>query len=156
MDAQLLVGLILTMLPVFELRGGLPIIVEWATRNSVSVWPLFILVLFLNILVIFIIFFFLDFLHGRFMEIGFYKKTIGRYINRARKKADKVGTQMESLGFFALVLFVAIPLPGTGAWTGTLVAWMLGAERWKSIIAIAFGVILAGLIILTLSLGLFT
>ena len=55
-DTQILIGLLLTVLPVFELRGGLPVIVEWATRNNVSVWPWFILVLILNILVIFFIF----------------------------------------------------------------------------------------------------
>ena len=49
--------------------------------------------------------------------------------------------------FIALVLFVAVPLPGTGAWSGSLVSWVLGLDRGKSILAIALGVLIAGLLI---------
>jgi uncharacterized membrane protein len=62
---------------------------------------------------------------------------------------------MEELGYIALMIFVAIPLPGTGAWTGTLIAWTLGLNRLKSFIAIAVGVLIAGLLVLLLSLGVF-
>ena len=51
------------------------------------------------------------------------------------------------------MFFVAIPLPGSGAWTGTLIAWIIGLDRLKSFVAITFGVIVAGLIILLVSLG---
>ena len=63
--------------------------------------------------------------------------------------------KMEVWGYLALTLFVAVPVPGTGAWTGTLVAWVLGLDRWKSIGAISLGVVIAGLIILFTSLGFF-
>ena len=53
METQILIGLLLTMLPVFELRGGLPIIVEYVVRNGLSIWPYFLIVLILNILVFF-------------------------------------------------------------------------------------------------------
>ena len=155
MDIQILIGLLLTILPVFELRGGLPVIIEYTVRNNISIWPYFIIVLILNILVIFIIFAFLDFLHERFMVFKFYKKYMGRYLERVKRKSVKVEKNIQSLGYVALALFVAIPLPGTGAWTGTLVAWILGLERWKSIIAIACGVLIAGLIILFTFLGVF-
>jgi len=156
MDLQIIIGLLLTILPVFELRGGLPVIVEYAVRNNASVWPWFILVLILNILIIFFIFWFLDTLHESLMNIKFYRRVMDKQLERIRRKADKIEKRMDSLGFLALALFVAIPLPGTGAWTGVLVAWFLGLERAKSFLAIALGVIIAGLIILFASLGLFS
>ena len=155
MDLQILIGLLLTILPVSELRGGLPVIVEYVTRNNLSIWPYFILVLILNILVIFFIFLFLDFLHEGFMEIGFYRKFMDKYLERVRKKSERVERKMQNWGYLALAGFVAIPLPGTGAWTGCLVAWILGLERWKSYLAIGAGVVVAGLIILGVSLGVF-
>jgi uncharacterized membrane protein len=71
------------------------------------------------------------------------------------KKAKKVENRFEKFEYLSLVLFVAIPLPGTGAWTGALVSWILGLNRWKSFIAIAFGVTIAGFLVLLLSLGFF-
>ncbi len=156
MDFQILLGLLMTILPVFELRGGLPVIVEYAVRNNLNIWPLFVLVLILNILIIFFIYFFLDFLHENFMKINLYKKFMHRYLERVRRRAEKVQKQMDNLGFLALALFVAIPLPGTGAWTGTLVAWILNLNRLKSFIAISCGVVIAGFIILFASLGFFS
>jgi len=153
MDLQILIGLLLTVLPIFELRGGLPVIVEYVTRNGLNIWPYFILVLILNIAVIFLIFLFLDFLHESFMNIRFYRKFMNFYLEKIRRKSEKVSENTKSMGFLALILFVCIPLPGTGAWTGTLVAWFLGLERWKSIVAIACGVIIAGFIVLSASLG---
>ena len=155
MDTQILIGLLLTVLPVFELRGGLPVIVEWAVRNDVSVLPWFVIVLVLNVLVIFVIFAFLDFLHESFMGVKIYRSVVGRFLKRVDKKADRVMAKMEVWGYLALTLFVAVPLPGTGAWTGTLVAWALGLDRWKSIGAISLGVVIAGLIVLFTSLGFF-
>jgi uncharacterized membrane protein len=155
MELQILFGLLLSILPVFELRGGLPIIVEYTVRNGLSVWPWFVLVLILNILVIFFIFFFLDFLHEWFMNFRWYRKFIGKILGRVQKKAEKIEKKLDEWGYIALALFVAIPLPGTGAWTGSLVAWGLGLERWKSFLAIAAGVVIAGFVILLASLGLF-
>jgi uncharacterized membrane protein len=155
MDGQILIGLLLTVLPVFELRGGLPIIVEYTIRNGVSVWPYFLLVLILNIMVIFLIFLFFDFLHESLMGIKWYRSAVGKVLKRFQKKVDKVERRMDSIGYFALMFFVAIPLPGTGAWAGSLVAWIMGLDRGKSIVAIAAGVVIAGLIILGLSFGIF-
>ena len=155
MDVQILIGLLVTVLPVFELRGGLPIIIEYAVRNGVSVWPYFFLVLILNIAVIFLVFLFFDFLHGMFMELRWYRKVVGGILRRFQRKVDKVESKMDKWGYFALMFFVAIPLPGTGAWTGALVAWIMGLNRLKSFFAIAAGIVIAGFIILFLSLGIF-
>ena len=150
---QLIYAIILTLLPITELRVGLPVAVNYALENNLPIFPIFMLILILNILVIFLVFLFLDYLHTKFLELRIYRKTFDFYMGRMRKKADKVERRMGSLGFVALAMFVAIPLPGTGAWAGCLVAWYLGLDRKKSILAISFGIAIAALIILFASLG---
>lgn len=155
MDIQILIGFLLTVLPISELRGGLPVIVEYCVRNGISVWPYFLLILVLNILIIFFVFAFFDFAHGIFMKYRWYRNAIGRVLKKLQKKTKRIENKMDNWGYFALMFFVAIPFVGTGAWTGTLIAWTLGLERLKSFVAISSGIIIAGLIILLFSLGLF-
>ena len=148
MDLQILIGLFLTVLPFIELRGGLPVIVEYVTRNGLSVWPYFFIVIILNILVILLIFMFFDLLHDVFMKWKFYRRVVGRVLARVQKKVEKVRDRMDRWGYVALMLFVAVPLPVTGAWSGSLIAWTLGLNRFKSFLAISGGIIIAGLIVL--------
>lgn len=150
---QLIIAIIFSVLPVLELRGGLPLAIDYALKNGISVYPIFLLILALNIAIIFFIFFFLDFLHEKFMSIGLYRKAIEPYLEKVQKKADKLEERMPAYGYLALTAFVAIPLPGTGAWTGSLISWLLDLDRKKSIVAIAFGVTIAGIIIFLASLG---
>lgn len=154
MDLQILIGLLLTVLPFIELRGGLPVIVDYAIQNGQSVWPYFFIVIFLNILVILLIFMFFDLLHNVFMRLDWYRKVIGKVLARVQKRMDKVQDRMDRWGYFALMLFVAVPLPVTGAWSGSLIAWALGLNRWKSFLAISAGVVIAGLLVLFASFGL--
>jgi len=156
MDLQILIGLLFTVLPFTELRVGLPVIIEYCVRNGYSVWPYFFLVLVLNVAVIFLIFLFLDFLHERLVRFKGYRKSIDGPLRRVHKKAQKVSKKIDDLGYVALMLFVAVPLPVTGAWTGTLVAWILGLNRTKSIVSISAGVAIAGLLVLFAFLGLFS
>lgn len=154
MDLQILIGLLLTVLPFIELRGGLPWLVNYTIQNNLSIWPYFIIVLILNILVILLIFMFFDLLHEVFMRMGWYRKVVGRVLARLQKRVDKVQNRMDRWGYLALMLFVAVPLPVTGAWSGSLIAWALGLNRWKSFLAISAGVVIAGLIVLFVSFGL--
>lgn len=155
MDLQILIGLLLTVLPVFELRGGLPIIVEYAISNGVSVWPYFLLVLILNIAVIFFVFLFLDFVHGALMNWRWYRKVIDKILGRLQKRVSRVRLQMDRWGYLALMLFVAVPLPGTGAWTGALIAWTMGLDRTRSFLSLAIGIVVSGFLVLLLALGFF-
>jgi len=155
MNSQFLLGLLLTLLPVFELRAGLPVIVDYALKNNLFLFPLFLLVIFLNILVIFIAYFLLDFLNKELDNVGEYHKIAGMFLKRIRKKAKKIDSKIGFWKYFALTVLVAIPLPGTGAWTGTIVAWILGLSRQKSFIAISVGVLIAGVLVLAASLGAF-
>jgi len=150
---QLVLAIILSILPISELRGGLPVAIDYALKNNLNIFPIFLMVFLLNILVVFFIFFFLDYLHKYFMKLKVYKKVFGYFLKKTRKKADKVEARMGLFGWFALSLFVALPLPITGAWTGTFIAWILGLERKRSILAISLGVLIAGIIILLTSLG---
>ncbi len=153
MDLRLIYAIILTILPISELRGGLPLAIIYATEHNIPIILIFSLIILLNILVIFFIFYFLDNLHHVFMNIKFYKKFFEFYVKRFQKKIDKFEKKYSTLGFLALTLFVAVPLPITGAWSGCLVSWMLDLDRKKSIIAISSGVIIAGIIILFGTMG---
>lgn len=153
MDLKIIYAIILTLMPITELRIGLPMAIIYAVENNISIGLIFALIVFLNVLVIFFIFFFLDHLHKIFMNCKWYKKLFEKYFERFQKKVDKFEKKYDTLGFIALVLFVAVPLPGTGAWTGCLASWLLGLDRKKSILAIALGVFIAGSFILMGTLG---
>jgi uncharacterized membrane protein len=153
MGLKLIYALILTILPITELRIGLPFALAYASQENLPFFPIFTLIVLLNIAVIFFIFFFLDHLHKYLMRINTYQKFFNLFLRRIRKRVEKFQKRYNRIGFLALVLFVAIPLPGTGAWTGCLVSWLLGLERKRSIISIALGVIIAGTLIFLGSLG---
>ncbi len=153
MDLKFIYALILTVMPITELRVGLPIAIVYAIEHNIPIILIFSLIVLFNILVIFFIFYFLDNFHNTFMNLKFYRKFFGLYLKRLQKKVDKFEKRYETLGFLALVLFVAVPLPGTGAWTGCLVSWLFGLERKKSILAIALGVLIAGILVLFGTLG---
>ncbi|MFA7707936.1 MAG: small multi-drug export protein [Candidatus Pacearchaeota archaeon] len=153
MDFKIIYSLILTILPISELRGGLPLAIIYAIENNIPIIFIFSLVILLNILVIFFIFYFLDNIHKAFMKFKIYNKFYNKYIEKFQKKVDKFEKKYSNLGFLALVLFVAVPLPVTGAWSGCLVSWILELDRKKSILAISLGVFIAGIIILLGTLG---
>ena len=150
---QLILALILSVLPVFELRGGIPVAVDYAIKNNINILPIFLLIILLNILVVWLIFLFLDYVHDYVMKFKWYRQGFEYLLRRTQKKVDKIEKKMGVLGFFALTLFVAIPLPVTGAWTGALIAWILGLERKRSFLAIALGVVIAGILVLLASYG---
>lgn len=87
------------------------------------------------------------------MKISFYQKLFSKYLMHLQKKSSSFEKRFNSLGYLALTLLVAIPLPFTGAWTGSLVSWGLDLDRKKSIVAIALGVTIAGTIIFFGTLG---
>lgn len=144
------IAIILSILPFIELRGGIPL----SIASGLNPFDAFFLCTITNILIIIPIFLFLDFLHSRLLIFRWYSYLSDKIIERARKKAMKVQSDMKTFGFIALAIFVAIPLPMTGAWTGTLIAWLLGLKRIKSVIAIASGVIIAGILVTLISVGL--
>lgn len=153
MDLRIIWAIILSMLPISELRGGLPLAIIYANEHNISVISVFLLTVLANILVIFFVFYFLDNIHHLLLKIKFYKKFFDSYINRIQKKVDKFEKKYSAMGFLALTIFVAIPFPGTGAWTGCIISWFLNLDRKKSILSISLGVVIAGILILLGTLG---
>ena len=150
---QLILALIFTVLPISELRLGMPLAIGYSISNGIPVVPIIILVILLNMLVIFPIFFFLDKFHEGLLDFKPYKRFYDAYLKRIQKKVDRIEAKYAASGFVALMGFVAVPLPTTGAWTGTIIAWLLGLERKMSIVAILAGVAIAGLLVALASLG---
>lgn len=142
----LLVGLV-SMIPIVELRGAIPI-AEGLGLNIFIYYPIAIIG---NMIPVPFIYLFAR----KVLEWGKNKKFIGKFFTWCIEKGEKGGKKLkETAGnrgiFFALLLFVGIPLPGTGAWTGTLAASFLNLDFKTSIFAVTLGVLLAGII---MSLG---
>ena len=81
-------------------------------------------------------------------------KKLSKLVNKLETKAMNKKDQIEKLKYWGLLLFVGIPLPGTGAWTGCLIAALLGMNKKKSMFAAIGGVVMAGIIMMILSFGL--
>ncbi|MDR2458189.1 MAG: small multi-drug export protein [Clostridiales Family XIII bacterium] len=131
------------MLPIFELRGG----IVFARLNDIPFFEAFVLCFIGNILPVPIILLFLRQVFKILERNKYTGKFITKLENKARKNHDKFG-KYELLGLFFLV---AIPLPGTGAWTGSLVAVIFDFQIKKAFPIIALGVLAAGIIMLTIS-----
>ena len=93
------------------------------------------------------------------LEWGKDKKVIGNFFTWCLNKGERGGKKLEEKAgkglYWALFLFVGIPIPGTGAWTGTLAASMLKLDFKKTVLAVMAGVVFAGLIMMAISFGLF-
>lgn len=149
----LVLAIILTIVPVIELRGGLPVALINASKEGVSQGWVFLIIVSLNILMIFAAFFFLDYLHKFFLNLKTYKKFYEFTLRKMQKKIDHFEKSHDSIGLWALFLFVAVPLPLTGAYSGVLLSWLFNLPRKKSIIAIACGVLVAGIIVYIGTIG---
>ena len=141
---------LISMVPIVELRGAIPI-AESLGLNIFLYYPIAILG---NMLPVPIIFLFAR----KVLEWGKDKKIIGKFFTWCLEKGEKGGEKLkEAAGnkgiFFALLLFVGIPLPGTGAWTGSLIASVLNMDKKKTFLAVMAGLIMASIIMMILSFG---
>lgn len=150
---KLITAFLITLIPGIELRGGLPLAISYAVENNIPTFLIFISIILVNILLIFFVFYFLDKIHDKLLDWKFYRKHFEKYLRILQKKIDKFERRKGETEFILLALLVAVPLPGTGAWSGSLISWILGLDRKKSILAISVGVIVAGLIIFLGTLG---
>jgi len=137
-------SILLSMLPIAELRGGIP----YAIANDVSPLLAYLICVGANLLAFPIVFFFLEFLHPIFMKIDFYETLFEKFVIRTRKKIEN---NIEKWGFWGLMIFVMIPLPVTGAYTGSFAAWLFNIKKSQALLAVSLGVIIAGIIVLTIS-----
>jgi len=136
----------LSLTPISELRGAIP----FAVANGMSLIPAALWCVAWNALAGPIAYLFLSSVHKFLYRWKPYASFFDRFVERARAK---VHASVEQYGYWGLVVFVGIPLPLTGAWTGALGAWILGMDRKKSMLAVAAGVLMAGIVV-TLVVGL--
>ena len=143
--ATVIQSAILAMMPVVELRGALP----WAIARGLDPWFSYALCVLFNMVPVPFILLFLNKILA-WMETTKTFAPVARWLKeRAHKKSDTY-YKYEMLGLFILV---AIPLPGTGAWTGALVAALLDIRMRHAIPAIFVGLIIAALITVTVTIG---
>ncbi|QXW96732.1 MULTISPECIES: small multi-drug export protein [Streptococcus] len=144
-----IITFLISMIPLVELRGAVP----YAISTGIPLWQALLIGVIGNMLPVPIIFFFAR----HILEWGKEKPLIGNFFTWCLNKGHRGGQKLEEAAgdkgiFWALLLFVGIPLPGTGAWTGTLAASILDWDFKRSVLAVMLGVILAGLIMGILSL----
>jgi uncharacterized membrane protein len=139
---------VLSFMPISELRGAIP----FAIANGIPWYWAFIFAVTLNALVAPACWIFLATFHKLFYgtspEKGmrWYKNLFDKFVAKAR---EKISAKLEKWGWLGIAVFVAIPLPLTGAWTGTLGAWVLGVSRRRTMLAVVIGVLVAGIVVTT-------
>lgn len=140
---DILLVMLTTALPVSELRGGIPL----GVALGLDPWLVFVVAVATNIAI---------FVPTRLALSWFYRSVFTRipyfdaYLVRARRKGEPT---IRKYGLLGLLLFVAVPLPVTGAYTGTVLSWLLAMEWKRSFIAVAIGVVCAGVIVMLATLG---
>ena len=146
-----LIVFLISMVPLIELRGAIP----YAVGFGLPIAPSILIAVIGNMIPVPFIFLFAR----RILEWGKDKRYIGPFFTWCLEKGEKGGEKLKAKAgsglYIALLLFVGIPLPGTGAWTGTLAASILDMDFKKSVLFVLLGVLLAGAIMLLASLGVF-
>ena len=143
---------LVSMVPIVELRGAIPIALD---GFHLALIPSFLVSIIGNMIPVPIIYLFAR----KVLEWGKDKRLIGKFCTWCLTKGERAGNKLQkSIGkkgtFVALLLFVGIPIPGTGAWTGTLAASFLDLDFKKTVISVMCGVMLAGIIMAIFSYGL--
>lgn len=137
---------VISLLPILELRGGLLA----AGALNLSPFIAYPIAIVANLLPIPFILMFLTPIFNWMKKTKLFRGIV----EKLEKKAEKNKSKFEKGEFVALILFVGIPIPGTGAWTGALIASVLGMNRKKAMLAITIGVFMASIIMMILSYGL--
>ena len=136
-----------SMLPIIELRGAIPL----GAAFGLPWWQNYLIAVLGNMLPIpFILLFVKSVLNWMAKcRVKFFNKIANKMFEKAEKNREKI----EKYAFWGLTLFVAIPLPATGAWTGTLVAALFDMKFWKSMLSALIGVMIAGVVMSLVSYG---
>ena len=148
-----LLAFLVSMVPLIELRGGVPI----AMGMGIPFFPALVVCVIANMLPVPIIYFFAR----KVLIWGKDKKYIGKFFTFCLEKGERGGQKLVAKAgrgglFLALMLFVGIPIPGTGAWTGTLAASFLNMGIKSTALSVSLGVIIAGIIMGVASTGVFS
>jgi len=136
---------IVSMIPILELRGGLLV----APMLEIPIWTAIPLCVVGNMLPIPFILLFIKRIFAFLKRFSF----TGKIVDKLEKRAENKSGSIKNAEFWGLAIFVGIPLPGTGAWTGSLIASLLDIDFWKAIIAIFLGVVMATVIMALIGYG---
>lgn len=151
MFKKYLITFLIAMVPVVELRGAIPV----AVGMGVPLTRAYVIAVIGNMVPVPFIYFFAR----KLLVWGSDKKGIGRFFRWCLEKGEKGGQKLKGKNgwglFFGLMIFVGIPLPGTGAWTGTLAASILDVGFKRAVAAVTLGVLMAGIIMGLASAGVF-
>lgn len=128
------------MLPIAELRGGIP----YALANDIHPITAYLICCGANMLAFPIVYLFFGFFHDLFSKMQWYSALFEKLVLRTRKKVEG---NLEKWGFWGLMIFVMIPLPVTGAYTGSFAAWLFGIQKRKAFLAVTLGILIAGVIV---------
>ncbi len=143
---DILLTFLVAMVPVVELRGAIP----FGVVRGLNLWTAIIASILGNLIPVpFIILF----IRKIFAWMRAHMPKLDGLVLRMEKKAEKNRAAVEKYAFWGLVILVAIPLPGTGAWTGALVAAMMEIRLKRAFPAIAIGVAIAGVIVSVITYG---
>lgn len=143
---DILLTFLVAMVPVVELRGAIP----FGVVRGLNLWTAIIASMLGNLIPVpFIILF----IRKIFAWMRAHMPKLDGLVIRMEKKAEKNRAAVEKYAFWGLVILVAIPLPGTGAWTGALVAAMMEIRLKRAFPAIAIGVAIAGVIVSVITYG---
>ena len=153
MFVKYLLAFLISMVPLIELRGGVP----FAIGMGLDYFPSLVICVLGNMLPVPVIYFFAR----KVLIWGADKKYIGKFFRFCLEKGERGGQKLVKKAgrgslFVALMLFVAIPVPGTGAWTGTLAASFLDMGIKSTALAVSLGVVIAGVIMGLASTGVFS
>lgn len=146
---ELLYTALMAMAPVVELRGAIP----FGVSLGLGIWPAFLAAVVGNLIPVPFIIIYIR------RVFAFLRRKLPRLdalVDRLERKAHLKGDLVTRYGFLGLCVLVAIPLPGTGAWTGALVAAFLDMRLRRAMPAIALGVVIAGVVVSLLTLGVVT
>lgn len=143
---KIVMTMVVAMVPVLELRGAIPI----ATAHGLDPAVAILAAIVGNLIPVPFI---LLFIRKIFDWMEKSSPRLGKIVTTLRRRADEKSDVVLKYAFWGLVILVAIPLPGTGAWTGALVASMLNMRMKKAFPAIALGVVIAGIVVACVTYG---
>lgn len=145
---DLLMFILLTFAPLFELRASIP----FAIATGMHWFLAIVLAIVFNWIIAIIVWFLLHRLLTLISKIAFFKKYIDAYYARIQKKID---FYVDKYGVLALALFIAVPIPGSGVYSGAIAGTIIGADTKQFLLASLIGVTIAAIIVTALSVGFF-
>ncbi len=140
MIAEIIAAMLWSISPFGEAKVGIP----YAIFNNINIYLAFLICFLANVLVFPLMSFFLENVNTYFLKFRFYKKSA---IYVARKAKFGAGKNVQKYGFWGLLIFVMVPIPGTGVYAGSIAAYMFGIERKRAFMANTIGIFFSCVIV---------